>query len=191
MLTRRRLLETLAAMTATTAIPAPGRAGPGPRIDHTPPDFVVAAGTCDCHVHVFGPASRFSYAEDRVYTPDDAPLADLVRHLAAIKVDRVVIVQPSVYGGDNSCTLDGMHRLGSRARGVAVIDAATSRAALDEMQRSGIRGVRVNLATAGESDPSLARRNRLVRVPGRHEIDRIADRRPRFYQILVEPNGRD
>jgi len=40
-------------------------------------------------------------------------------------------------------------------------------------------------------DPSLARQKRLVRVPGRHEIDRIADRRPRFYDILVAPNGRD
>jgi hypothetical protein len=40
-------------------------------------------------------------------------------------------------------------------------------------------------------DPELARRKRLVRVPGRHEINRIADRRPRFYGPLVEPNGRD
>ena len=40
-------------------------------------------------------------------------------------------------------------------------------------------------------DPVLARRKHLVRVPGRHEIDRIADRRPRFYEALVAPNGRD
>ena len=42
-----------------------------------------------------------------------------------------------------------------------------------------------------EIDPAIARRKHLVRVPGRHEIDRIADRRPRFYQPLVAPNGRD
>jgi 5-aminopentanamidase len=42
-----------------------------------------------------------------------------------------------------------------------------------------------------EIDPSLARKKRLVRVPGRHEINRIADRRPAFYRILTEPNGRD
>ena len=42
-----------------------------------------------------------------------------------------------------------------------------------------------------EIDPTLARRKHLVRVPGRHEIDRIADRRPRFYEALVAPNGRD
>ena len=40
-------------------------------------------------------------------------------------------------------------------------------------------------------DPAIARRKHLVRVPGRHEIDRIADRRPRFYEALVAPNGRD
>jgi predicted TIM-barrel fold metal-dependent hydrolase len=40
-----------------------------------------------------------------------------------------------------------------------VIDEATSNTALDNMHRAGIRGVRVNLATAGESDPSQARRN--------------------------------
>ncbi|HEV3121193.1 MAG TPA: carbon-nitrogen hydrolase family protein [Isosphaeraceae bacterium] len=41
-----------------------------------------------------------------------------------------------------------------------------------------------------ELDPARARRKRLVRVPGKHEIDRIADRRPSFYTKLVEPNGR-
>lgn len=40
-------------------------------------------------------------------------------------------------------------------------------------------------------DPALARRKRLVRVPGKYELDRIADRRPGFYGPLVAPNGRD
>ncbi len=42
-----------------------------------------------------------------------------------------------------------------------------------------------------EIDPETARRKRLVRVPGRHEINRIADRRPGFYEPIVAPNGRD
>jgi predicted amidohydrolase len=40
-------------------------------------------------------------------------------------------------------------------------------------------------------DVDRARRKHLVRVPGRHEINRIGDRRPGFYQPLVAPNGRD
>lgn len=39
-------------------------------------------------------------------------------------------------------------------------------------------------------DPAKARQKRLIRVPGEHEVDRIADRRPGFYQAIVEPNGR-
>ncbi|QEH37395.1 (R)-stereoselective amidase [Aquisphaera giovannonii] len=40
-------------------------------------------------------------------------------------------------------------------------------------------------------EPERARRKLLVRVPGKHEVNRIADRRPAFYGPLVEPNGRD
>lgn len=39
-----------------------------------------------------------------------------------------------------------------------------------------------------ELHPELARRKRVIRVPGIHEIDRIGDRRPDFYGKLVEPN---
>jgi len=121
--------------------------------------FAVPAGACDCHVHVFGGAAEFPFAAQRGYAPPPASAAELLALQRALRLSRVVIVQPSVYGSDNSCTLDGMRQLGPRARGVAVIDAATSQAALDEMQRAGIRGVRVNLETAGETDPDAARRN--------------------------------
>jgi predicted amidohydrolase len=42
-----------------------------------------------------------------------------------------------------------------------------------------------------EIDPARARTKRLIRVPGRHELNRIADRRPGFYGPITEPNGRD
>jgi hypothetical protein len=37
-----------------------------------------------------------------------------------------------------------------------------------------------------EIDPAKARRKRIIRVPGKHEIDRFADRRPEMYGRLVE-----
>ena len=45
-------------------------------------------------------------------------------------------------------------------------------------------------------DLNMARKKRLVRVPGKHEIDRIADRRPEMYEELVKQHtlprpGRD
>ena len=40
-----------------------------------------------------------------------------------------------------------------------------------------------------EIDPARARRKRIVRVPGKHEIDRLADRRPEFYAALTAPHS--
>ncbi len=37
-------------------------------------------------------------------------------------------------------------------------------------------------------DPAKARTKRLIRVPGKHELDRIKDRRPGFYSTITEPN---
>jgi predicted TIM-barrel fold metal-dependent hydrolase len=124
-------------------------------------DFEVPRGACDCHVHVFDP-SQFPYASERVYTPPQASVDDLRDLQTALRFDRVVIVQPSVYGTDNSCTLDAMRKLGARARGVAVIDKSTSAGALDAMAAAGVRGVRLNFETAGESNPDAIRRGLAV-----------------------------
>ena len=126
----------------------------------TPVGFRVPPGACDCHVHVFGAAAKFPFVDGRGYTPPPAGADELLKLQNALSLSRVVIVQPSVYGTDNSCTLDGMRRLGpERARGVAVIDAKTTAAQLKEMHEAGIRGVRVNLETGGVSDPAVSRRN--------------------------------
>jgi len=129
-------------------------------------DFAVPPGACDCHVHVFPDRARFPFVEKRVYTPPPAPVADLDAYLVPLGLERVVVIQPSIYGTDNSALLDTLDALDGRARGVAVIDAEISDAALDDMHRRGVRGVRVNLEMDGENDPGRAAR-RLKEVAGR------------------------
>ncbi len=107
-----------------------------------PPPF-----SCDCHTHVIGPKARYPLIRERVYTPMDAPLAELEAMLARLKIDRVVIVQPSFYGTDNTCTLDAIAKLGVRARGVAVLGPSATTNEIDDLHRRGIRGLRVNVAT--------------------------------------------
>jgi predicted TIM-barrel fold metal-dependent hydrolase len=124
----------------------------------TPVDFEVPRGACDCHVHVFDPV-RFPYFSGRVYTPPEATAEDLLALQRQLHFDRVVIVQPSVYGVDNACTLDAMKKLGpARARGVAVIDKTISQGQLDDMAAAGMRGVRLNFETSGETNPDNAKR---------------------------------
>jgi predicted TIM-barrel fold metal-dependent hydrolase len=118
--------------------------------------FKVPGGACDCHVHIFGDPQRYPMVPGRVYTPEPASVAELRSLVDALHMDRLVIVQPSVYGTDNRCTLDAVRALGTRARAIAVVDANTTGAAMDEMARTGVRGIRVNLVQAGVSDPAAA-----------------------------------
>ncbi len=127
-------------------------------VRHTAPTFEVPRGACDCHTHIFGPVEKFPYSPRRRYTPGDASIANLEALHRALHVDRVVVVHPSPYEADNACTVDAIHRMGARARGVAVIDDKTSERELSDMHKAGIRGVRVNLETYGEADPAVAGR---------------------------------
>jgi predicted TIM-barrel fold metal-dependent hydrolase len=130
-------------------------------VAHAAPAFDVPAGACDCHVHVFGPYDRFPLWAGRRYTPGPASVEDLLALQRALGLTRVVVVQASPQGTDNACLVDALQRLpagGSAARGVAVIDAATTDRDLEAMHRAGVRGVRVNLESAGMHDPAVARR---------------------------------
>jgi predicted TIM-barrel fold metal-dependent hydrolase len=123
----------------------------------TPVNFDVPAGACDCHTHIHGDPEKFPFFAGRVYTPELASPEEMTALHKALQIERVVIVTPSVYGTDNSATLFGMKARGATARGVAVIDDKTSESDLDAMGQAGIRGIRLNLATGGVSDPAVGR----------------------------------
>src|SRR5579864_2547146 len=148
MFTRREVM--LGAVTAGTAALAwkPGTLLAKASQPSTPVNFAVPEGACDCHVHTFDP-QHFPYSPTRPYTPEPVSIEELRSLQKALHMSRVVVVQTTVYGADNSGVLDAMKQLGSRARGVAVIDEKTPDSALDDMDRAGIRGIRLNLETAG------------------------------------------
>ena len=123
----------------------------------TPVNFDIPAGACDCHTHIHPDPAKFPFFAGRVYTPELASPEEMTALHKAIKMERVVIVTPSIYGPDNSATLFGMAARGATARGVAVIDDKTSEADLDAMGKAGIRGIRLNLATGGVNDPTVGR----------------------------------
>ncbi|HEX7969637.1 MAG TPA: amidohydrolase family protein, partial [Stellaceae bacterium] len=169
MVTRRDLLNAGAAAGAlATGLPRAFAAGPTP---NPAVDFDIPRGACDCHVHVIPDPAQFPMSPARGYTPPVATAKELLSLQEFLHLDRVVIVTPSIYGTDNRATLEGMRELGPRrARGIAVIDDKTSAEALDDMQKTGVRGVRVNLEQAGEFDPAAAAKKLQAAV------DRVKDR---------------
>jgi predicted TIM-barrel fold metal-dependent hydrolase len=114
-------------------------------------------GACDCHAHVFGPYDRFPLHPDRPYTPGEASLEGLRAMHRALGIERVVLVAASPYMTDNAALLDALARLGPAGRGVVAIDAGGAAGGqLQEMHAAGVRGVRINLASVGASDPAAA-----------------------------------
>ncbi len=109
------------------------------------------AGGWDCHVHVFDGAAPSRAGH---YRPVDRPLSQIEATAQAHGVRHLVLVQPSVYGTDNSLMLRGLAAEPGRHRGVAVVDADVGDAELEAMHAVGVRGVRLNLVSpVGEGAP--------------------------------------
>ena len=118
--------------------------GCAPPREPSRPTFAMPANACDTHAHVFGPASRFPYADDRSYTPPDAPLAKYLGMLDTLGFARGVLVQGSAHGRHNDAMLDALARHPQRLRGVAVADADTPASELRRWAALGVRGLRFN-----------------------------------------------
>src|SRR5438128_10590318 len=139
MFTRRSIL--LASMAAGISMPIRNALAKASQ-PATPVNFDIPAGACDCHTHIHPDPAKFPFFAGRVYTPELASPEEMTALHKALKMERVVIVTPSIYGPDNSATLFGMAARGSTARGVAVIDDKTSESDLDAMGKAGFRGIR-------------------------------------------------
>lgn len=113
------------------------------------PRLAAPEGACDCHAHILGPFEVFPLQAERAYTPPPALYEDYRAMLDTVGIARAVIVQPSVYGTDNRCTLAAIARDPNRMRGVAVFGDDVTDAELDRMHEGGIRGVRFNLLFVG------------------------------------------
>ena len=100
-------------------------------------------GTCDSHLHVFAAGAPLAYP--RSYTPQIETLAGWLTLAEAFGIARGVLVQPSVYGFDNSVLLAALAEQPHRLRGVVVIPPHTADAELAEFDKAGVRGVRINL----------------------------------------------
>ena len=102
---------------------------------------------CDCHMHIYD--SRFPVAANATLRPPDASVEDYRMLQQRTGTTRNVVVTPSTYGTDNSCTLDAMAKLGAVSRGVAVVDTSVSDDELKRLAGLGIRGIRFNLVQSG------------------------------------------
>ncbi len=125
------------------------------------PAIKALPGMTDTHFHIFEAVEKYPLSSTRMYDPALSTVDDYKAMARTIGIDRMVIVQASVYGTDNRCVLDSIQRLGiDRAGGIVVVDQNITPELLAEMNQRGVRGIRFNAITGRtpiEWLPSLAK----------------------------------
>ena len=99
------------------------------------------------------------------FVPHDCLLDAYVRMLPILGCERAVLVQPSVYGTDNTAVEEALGSGTFDLRGVAVVAPEVSDRELERLHAAGFRGIRINTASATpglriEDAPRLAERIR-------------------------------
>ena len=158
------------------------------------------AGAWDTHAHVIGDPARYPLAAGATYQPPRAPLANYLSLLDRCGLAYGVLVQPSVYGFDNSCMLDALDDARDRLFGIAVPAPDATPKDLLTMHERGVRGVRCNLIQPGGLTPDvIASWNSLMRELRWHvelqvHVDRVADLRSFVSQfgapVVIDHMGR-
>ena len=154
---RRTVLKTISAAAAAGAIVARPQPTAAQQVKWSAgteaPKLRAPAGAADCHHHIYN--SKYPVDPRATLRPGDATVEDYRALQRRIGTSRNIIVQPSTYGTDNSCTLDALAAFGPAARAVAVVDTSVADAELKRMNDLGVRGIRFNLAQAGATTPEM------------------------------------
>lgn len=111
------------------------------------PQQLLPEGTVDTHFHVFCHGARL--VSPRSYTPQVRTLADWQGYARTVNIARGVLVQPSVYGFDNSVLLEALAADPTNLRGIVVLPAEIGGAELMQLDLLGVRGIRVNTRNKG------------------------------------------
>src|SRR5947209_1111437 len=112
------------------------------------PKLEAPENACDTHMHFYD--KKYPLAKTAASAPpEDGSVATYQALRQRIGVTRTVVVQPTAYGKDNSCTLDGMAALGNNTRGVAVVDDHVGEAELRRLDGLGMRAARLHMLPGG------------------------------------------
>jgi 2-pyrone-4,6-dicarboxylate lactonase len=106
------------------------------------PVLKLPTGSCDAHVHVFGPRTRFPFAAGRSFTPSDAPKETLFQLHDFLGIERCVIVHTAAHGYDLAATADALAARPGTYLGVALMPVTISDAELKRLDAQGFRGAR-------------------------------------------------
>jgi predicted TIM-barrel fold metal-dependent hydrolase len=116
---------------------------PSPDLDPRRPKIAVPPGACDTHAHLYEADGPYPLRANRPFTPPPVTVDDYRAMLAALGLERAVIVHSGVHE-DHQVTIDALRASGGRWKGIAVADPAMTDEELADLDAAGFRGVRFN-----------------------------------------------
>jgi predicted TIM-barrel fold metal-dependent hydrolase len=120
----------------------------------TEPKGEPAGGAIDAHAHVWTADAKYplapGYTREKMTIPSFTP-EELLAHAQPCGVRRIVLIQMSYYGFDNSYMLDALGKQRGMFSAVARVDEQTGpREEMRRLARNGVRGFRI---VAGRQAP--------------------------------------
>ena len=187
-LSRRRLFQAAVRIVGSTLVASKGMAAQTqnksalvarvPEKDHP--------GYIDAHVHVWTSDTKKyplapGYRREQMQPPDFPP-EELLSHAQPCGVSRIVLIQMSYYGYDNSYMLDTMRRFPGIFSGVAVIDeTARPRDVMRRLAKQGVRGFRIS--------PKGSPLDRWLGTPGMAAMWRCGSEENLSMCCLIDPDA--
>lgn len=107
----------------------------------------VYPGACDCHIHIY--EEGYPFAPSATFIPPAAPVTAYRQVQKELGLARAVVVQPTGYGFDNSCTLTALKTFGAEARGVAMLPPQHDDDEIARLHEAGMRGLRYMMLAKG------------------------------------------
>ena len=115
-----------------------------PHANTRKPSLLAPPRACDCHLHVYGPATLYPLVAERNYTPDpNSTLDNYLKVHRTLGLERAVIVTGSANGTNNQISLDALARMQGNFKALALLDPAVSDNDLLRMKDCGFTGFRV------------------------------------------------
>lgn len=144
------------------------------------PTIALPPGSCDSHVHIFGPFDRYPLPDDRSFTPALAPGSALRKWHERFGFERCVIVQSQGHGYDHWPLLDALRAGAGRYKGVALVRLGDTEETLLRFHEAGVCGARFHF---------------LAHLGGRPDLDTIrsvaARIKPLGWHLAIHVAGND
>ncbi len=106
------------------------------------PNLPRIPGAIDCHIHLFGPASRYPFDPGSRYISQDALPETQIQLQEILGLSGAVVVSGGGYGPNPQHLAEVLARFPQRFRGVALLPANADKAEIERLDQLGVRGVR-------------------------------------------------